>query len=153
MQKELRRLAIGTPPAPAWRAATATTAAESNVDVRRRIEQTRVRLSGPHDLDFEGLHRLLPARRVGVFALGRVDAAGTFRVERVGRAHNDLREELRALIGCGNQFKYALADSARAAFDQECELFHRLRPPGNFIHPGRPAWADWTCHWCTQLHL
>ena len=113
----------------------------------------RTRMSGPYDLTFDSLQRVVTQGRTGVFAIGQTDVSGTFRVQRVGRADDDVLEALRLLIGCGNQFKFAIFTSAREAFDTECELFHRLRPPSTIIHPSRPAGTDWKCHWCTQLHL
>lgn len=114
---------------------------------------SRSRLVGPVELSFDVVDRVLAAAGSGVFALGRVDGAGTFRVERVGRADHNLRESLKSLIGCGNQFKFAVTASAKEAFELECELFHRFRPPSTIIHPGRPPGSDWKCPCCTQLHL
>lgn len=110
-------------------------------------------LQGPYELTFDGIAVALPVALGGVFALGHVDAAGTFRVERVGRDDRDLRGCLQGLIGSSNRFKYAPAASAREAFEQECELFHRLRPPGNIIHPDRPKGSDWRCQVCFQFHF
>jgi hypothetical protein len=110
-------------------------------------------LLGPYDLSFDGVELALPQAQCGVFALGHVDAAGTFRVQRVGRDDQDLRRILRGLIGSSNCFKFAPAASPREAFGRECELFHRLRPPGNIIHPDRPKGSDWRCPVCLQYHF
>lgn len=123
------------------------------IEPRRSTSPVQVRLAGPFELTFDRVDRVLPAGQSGVFALGQVDGTGTFRVQRVGRSDDDLRGCLKGLIGCGNQFKFALTGSVREAFDSECELFHRLRPPCSFIHPARSPGSDWTCHWCSLLHL
>lgn len=109
-------------------------------------------LEGPYDLSFDCLEYTIPRQSVGVYAIGHVDAAGVFRVQRVGRDEVDVKERLRCLIGSGNKFKYALAPNAYTAFDMECELFHRLKPPSNITHPDRPRASGWKCRHCLQFH-
>ena len=108
-------------------------------------------LKGPHALSFDTLERVLPKARTGIYALGYEDHTGRFRVQSVGRDDYDLRARLCELIGSSAMFKFATLTSAREAFDQECELFHNLRPPSNIIHPGRPSGADWQCLHCRQF--
>jgi hypothetical protein len=110
-------------------------------------------LLGPYELSFDGVAQALPSGQCGVFALGHVDAAGTFRVQRVGRDDADLRRRLQGLIGSSNRFKFAPAHSPRLAFESECELFHKFKPPGNIIHPDRQRGSDWKCPHCFQLHV
>lgn len=110
-------------------------------------------LVGPHELSFDCLERTLPRQRIGVFAIGHVDPAGTFRVQRVGRDEEDVQARLRSLIGSANKFKFALVHSAFEAFEIECELFHKLRPPSNVTHPNCPPGSGWKCRHCVQLHL
>lgn len=109
-------------------------------------------LEGPYELSYECLESTLPRQTAGVFALGYVDPDGRFRVNRVGREDGDLRDYLRGLIGSSASFKFSLTGSAREAFDLECELFHRLRPPGNFMHPVRPPGSSWKCRHCLHDH-
>jgi hypothetical protein len=109
-------------------------------------------LRGPHVLSFDILERVLPKSRTGIFALGFEDREGRFRVQSVGRDDYDLRARLCELIGSSAMFKFATHPTARQAFDHECELFHALRPPSYFIHPGRPAGTDWQCAHCLQFH-
>ena len=109
-------------------------------------------LDGPHDLSVDVLERAVP-HRGGVFAVGHVDLAGRFRVQRVGRDDYDLRERLRGLIGSGNKFKYTIVPNPQDAFDLECDLFHKFRPPSNIMHPDRPRGSGWRCRHCLQLHL
>jgi len=108
-------------------------------------------LLGPFELAFDTIERELPPAVCGVFALGYVDPSGTFRVQRVGRG-DDLRNGLRQLIGSSTRFKFAKSVSPQAAFERECELFHRFRPPGNIIHPDRPKGTDWLCPVCARFH-
>ena len=110
----------------------------------------RAELLGPFELTFEGVLEAMPKVQRGVFALGHLDSAGRFRIERIGREDGDLRLRLQALIGSSNRFKFAPAATALDAFESECELFHRFRPPGNIIHPVRPEGSGWRCPVCTR---
>lgn len=109
-------------------------------------------LSGPYDLTYDAVEKLLPRSGGGVFALGYVDGSDLFRVQRVGRAGSDLRAQLQALIGSGNKFKYKLTATEKEAFELECTLFHKLRPPSNISHPDRPRDSGWRCPHCLQHH-
>lgn len=110
-------------------------------------------MNGPYELSFDSLERVLPKAKQGIFTLGYVDHEGRFRVQSVGRDDYDLRARLCELIGSSAMFKFAVMRDARAAFEQECELFHDLRPPSSIIHPGRPVGTDWQCPRCLQFHF
>ncbi len=111
----------------------------------------KTNLKGPHELSFDTLEQVLAKARTGIFALGYVDQTGRFRVQSVGRDDYDLRARLCELIGSSVMFKFATMTSARDAFEQECELFHSLRPPSTVIHPSRPSGTDWRCPHCLQF--
>jgi hypothetical protein len=66
----------------------------------------------------------------------------------VGRSDADVKERLRECIGAGTHFKFDYFQSEREAFERECELFHDIRPPGNFVHPGRPKGTTLRCPRC-----
>jgi len=108
----------------------------------------QTQLLGPFELSFESVDAVVQSGRCGVFALGHVDAAGVFRVERVGRDDKDLRQKLQTAIGSGNRFKFTYANSPEKAFLEECFIFHEFRPPRNFIHPDRLKGSGWTCPIC-----
>lgn len=110
-------------------------------------------LEGPFALTVDTLRAVVPGKGCGVFAVGEVDERGVFRVQRVGRADNDLQSRLSDLVGAGTTFKYRLTANARDAFERECELFHAFRPPGNIMHPDRPRGSDWRCPQCFQFHF
>jgi hypothetical protein len=105
-------------------------------------------LEGPYNFTFDDLETRVPKSRCGVFALGYVDASDRFRVQRVGRDDSDLQQRLKDLIGSSLRFKFRATTTSKMAFESECELFHRLRPPGNFMHPDRPPGSDWRCPIC-----
>lgn len=108
----------------------------------------RTLLLGPYELSYDVVEKALPAGVAGVFALGHVDFEGVFRVERIGRDDCSLRGSLHAAIGSSTRFKYLTVASAQRAFETECELFHRFRPPGNITHPDRPRGSGWKCPVC-----
>ncbi len=109
-------------------------------------------MQGPHTLTFDRVVQVLPKARSGVFTLGYVDPEGRFRVQSVGRDDYDVRARLCELIGSSVMFKFSTLPSAREAFELECELFHKFRPPSTFIHPARPRGTDWQCPHCLQFH-
>lgn len=108
-------------------------------------------LLGPYELSFDTIDKQLPSQACGVFAVGYVDVSNTFRIERVGRDDVNLAELMRSLIGSSGRFKYAICANSKQAFEAECEIFHRFRPPGNFIHPVRPSGSRWRCPICQAL--
>src|SRR5437868_11031842 len=81
-----------------------------------------------------------------IYVVGMLESH-RFQVERVGRSC-DLANELYSCIGQYEAFKFAYCVSEKHAFQQECELFHRLRPVHNKSHPRRPADANWDCPIC-----
>ena len=114
---------------------------------------TSITLKGPHPLTFDSIELVLPKARTGVFTLGYLDRDGRFRVQTVGRDDYDVRARLSELIGSSALFKFAVMASAREAFDQECALFHSLRPPSTVIHPVRQRGTNWQCPHCLQSSL
>lgn len=108
------------------------------------------KLAGPYRLTVDGIASIVPRGRAGTYLLGYPAPDGRFHVKNVGRAEVDLAEKLRACIGTAAMFKFEPMRSAREAFERECELFHDLRPPGNQLHPDRPAGTAWQCPRCLQ---
>lgn len=105
-------------------------------------------LSGPFPLTFEGIEKALPRIGAGVFALGSRDFGGRFVIQSIGRSDVDVKQRLRECIGAGTHFKFDYFPSDKAAFEKECALFHDLAPPGNHVHPGRPAGTTFRCPRC-----
>ena len=105
-------------------------------------------LSGPFPLSFDTIEEIVAAGRPGVFALGSKDDSGRFAIMSIGRSDVDVKERLRECIGAGTFFKFDYFQSEREAFERECELFHDIRPPGNFVHPGRPKGTTLRCPRC-----
>lgn len=110
-------------------------------------------LEGPYSLTVDGIHGAVPEAAVGVFAVGYLDFQNRFRIEAVGRGDQDLRQELRGLIGTSGLFKFRSYVSSKETFLMHCELFHRFTPPGNVVHPSRPAGTDWRCPHCLGSSL
>ena len=110
-------------------------------------------LLGPYRLTFEEIQNTIPRVAPGAFALGHKSPDGRFYIDYVGRAETDIRGKLQSLIGSGSLFKYGCTPNAEAAFRKECELFHDFKPPGNRMHPDRPAGTSWECPRCRFFRL
>ena len=102
-------------------------------------------LNGPHALTDETIDRVVTRTSPGAYALGRVDADGVFCVSYVGRSEGDVGNRLHDHVGKYPRFKYGYYDTAKAAFDKECRLYHDFNPPGNNVHPSAPRGTDWEC--------
>lgn len=109
---------------------------------------TKTGLTGPFRLSFDAIEAAVNRKSAGVYALGREDAEGNFRVSHVGRSDSDVRTRLLDYIGSEALFKYRYCSAAQTAFEKECELFHDFSPPGNRMHPGRPKGTKWRCPRC-----
>lgn len=105
-------------------------------------------LAGPYRLTYDTIDAAVTRSSAGVFALGYTDPDGRFCVNHVGRADTDMKGKLRNLIGSANFFKFGYQPTSKAAFEKECELYHEFTPPGNRVHPGRPAGTSWACPRC-----
>lgn len=105
-------------------------------------------LLGPHTLVFDVINDEVVNQRPGAYALGYTDNRGRFLVTYVGSAMADLKSKLKQHIGTARQFKFRHYATDQAAFEKECELFHRLLPVGNFLHPERPKMSNWSCPHC-----
>lgn len=102
-------------------------------------------LNGPYALTAEVIDRVVTRTSPGAYALGRVDADGVFRVGYVGRSDSNVGDRLHDHVGKYAKFKYGYHNTAKAAFDKECRLYHDFNPPGNDVHPSAPRGADWDC--------
>lgn len=82
----------------------------------------------------------------GVYLLDRTTTGG-FTINYVGRADDNVARRLKEHVAKGvyKYFKYEYADSARAAFEMECKLYHSYRNLDNEIHPARPAGTSYSC--------
>lgn len=103
-------------------------------------------LYGPYELDDDTVATM--GSKPGAYALGSVDQRGTFHVSYVGRADRDLKKRLGDHIGSYASFKAAVYETAEAAFDKECTLYHDFDPPSNTIHPASPAGSNRLCPVC-----
>ena len=109
---------------------------------------TTTSLLGPFRLAYDEISSSVTRIAPGAFVLGHKGPDGRFYVDFVGRADKDIKTQLLGLIGSGTLFKYRVTPSAEQAFHMECELFHDFKPPGNRMHPDRPAGTKWECPRC-----
>ena len=108
-------------------------------------------LCGPYRLTYEQVNSVVRPGTPGVFALGYGQGRDVFYVNYIGRSDNDVRTRLLDFIGSDSLFKFREIGSAKDAFLRECELFHAFSPPGNRLHPSRPALSGWRCPHCLAL--
>lgn len=107
-------------------------------------------LFGPYSLTKQGVDGL-SGNGPGAYALGHTDASGVFKVQYVGRSDDDLVGRLRKHIPEPyQQFKHAFYQTAKAAFDKECSLYHDFTPPDNKVHPAKSPGTNWACPVCGQ---
>ena len=105
-------------------------------------------LSGPYSLTKQSIDKNVTRTSPGAYALGKT-SANTFHISYVGRSDDDVADRLQDHVGNYDQFKYGYFDSAKAAFEKECRLYHDFDPPDNKVHPARPQNANWMCPVCT----
>ncbi len=84
----------------------------------------------------------------GAYALGYTKD-NTFYIDYVGRSDADVAKRLKDHVGKYSRFKYEYYQSAKAAFEKECRLYHDFSPSDNKVHPDRPNGSGWACPVCT----
>jgi len=103
-------------------------------------------LYGPFPLTKDGVSNNVKGIGAGAYALGHSDAQGAFYIDYVGRSDDDLAGRLQQHTPEKYPiFKHAFFNSAKAAFDKECTLYHDFSPPDNKVHPARPRGSNWAC--------
>lgn len=107
-------------------------------------------LIGPYRLTVDGIADAVKERSPGVYALGHQDFNGRFRITHIGRSDKELSQTLRDMIGTSSLFKFLPLATSKEAFEKECELFHKFKPPGSSLHPVRPPGTNWSCPRCMQ---
>ncbi len=108
-----------------------------------------------HPFTVSELDRLVTLKSPGVYSLGYLDEHGRFTVRAIGRADEDLRDELSVrmmllmgadmLSGPGDslraqysRFTFQYTASAEEAFERECLEYHRVFDQlDNKMHPSR----------------
>ena len=105
-------------------------------------------LYGPYPLRQETIKDLLIFASPGTYVLGDTDAEG-FHPRCVGRSDFDVAARIREYVGAYSEFKFAYCETARAAFERECRLYHEFAPSlDSQLHPSRRAYSDWRCPHC-----
>lgn len=112
---------------------------------------SELQLQGPFKFDRQGVSQALTARLPGVYAFGHTDAEGTFIIEKVGRSDDDVRRPLETSVECYSQFAFQVCASPKAAFENECRLFHNCLDVRSYVHPVGPEGSYWKCPECRIL--
>jgi hypothetical protein len=106
-------------------------------------------LYGPHPLRQDTIKELLILASPGTYVLGDAGTEG-FRARRVGRSDYDVAARLREFVGFYSAFKFTYCDSARVAFERECELYHAFAASlDSPLHPSRRSYSVWRCPHCS----
>jgi len=96
-------------------------------------------MNGPYKLTNDEVDRQVTKKSAGNYALGRSNDEGTFIVNYVGRADNDVNARIKDHVGEKyTKFKFSYADSAKAAFQKECHNYHGFgesKRLDNKVHP------------------
>jgi len=108
-------------------------------------------LFGPHPLTSQGIDAAVKGAGVGTYVLGRQEP-NNFIVNYVGRSDTDLNDRLKDWEGSKyTHFKFGFFETAKAAFEKECTVFHDFGGSAkldNDIHPDRPNGSGWRCPRC-----
>lgn len=105
-------------------------------------------LRGPFALTDEVIDQEVSPSRPGAYVLENFGDPPEFRVDYVGRSDTDVNNQLHVHVGSYKRFRYEYCDSAQAAFERECSLYHDFEPRDNPIHPQRPPGTRWKCPRC-----
>lgn len=107
-------------------------------------------LQGSFPLTREGINNNVTRTSPGAFALG-YRRENTFYPKYVGRSDLDVNDRLHDHIGERPRFKFEYYDTAKAAFEKECRLYHDFKEYlDNKIHLRPSAGADWKCPRCDK---
>ena len=106
-------------------------------------------MQGPFDLNSDSIDKHVIEISPGNYALGYV-LSNKFVVMRIGRSDSDINKKLHEWIWdkSHTMFKFSYAESAKAAFEKECQNFHDFQPDENTDHPARPDNTNWHCPVC-----
>lgn len=106
-------------------------------------------MEGPFELQRAKLDGLVTRTAPGTFIL----ASEREGVEYVGRSDDDVKAGIAEWLGEYEFFQFEYAETAEAAFERECDVWHRYGGPlgklDNLDHPARPAGAAWLCPRCS----
>ena len=105
-------------------------------------------LQGPFALTDQVIDQEVSPGRPGAYLLEESSDLINFRAGYVGRSESDVNNQLHVHVGSYKRFRYQYCDTAQAAFERECALYHDFEPRDNPIHPQRPAGTQWKCPRC-----
>ncbi len=113
-------------------------------------------MEGPYVLVPDKIDEQITAKTPGNFALGYI-VDTDFIVIYIGRADEDLNTVLKDFVFWRSDclfFKYAVAKTAKEAFEKECINFHDFGETvnlKNIHHPEPPPQSRWKCPGCIKF--
>jgi hypothetical protein len=106
-------------------------------------------LVGPFPLVTGQIDAEIQEKCPGAYVLGS-GASDDFRASFVGRSDSDLNASLKEHVGAYTHFRFGYSESAREAFEYECQLYHAYSPRHSRMHPIRPRSVICRCPVCHQ---
>lgn len=109
-------------------------------------------MSGPYSLNTQTVNKLVSSSSPGVYILSTDGKTAHY----VGRSDNDVAGRLNWWVNNSQKYTYFWfepASSAKAAFDLECQWWHKYRPDDNQNHPDRPDGSGWQCPVCNIFNV
>ena len=105
-------------------------------------------LEGPYQLQRDTVDQWVSRASPGTYAMGESDPEG-FHIRYIGRSDSDVAVRIRELVGFYPEFQFAYFNTANAAFEKECQLFHEFgKSLDTRLHPSRSAYSNWRCPYC-----
>ncbi len=119
------------------------------------VSWLRLDMDDTYAFTAQWIDEVVPEGYAGCYVLGNANGS-QFEVGYVGRSDSDVHQELRVQEGKNRAgahnpykyFKYGLAQTAQAAFEIECQVYHESGGSDsldNKTHPGGPKKAHWKC--------
>jgi hypothetical protein len=71
-----------------------------------------------------------------------------FQIRYVGRSDTNVNNQLHVYVGAYCRFKYEYYSSSKAAFEEQCNLYHDFEPANNITHPACSTGSEWKCPRC-----
>jgi hypothetical protein len=109
-----------------------------------------------YDFTSAEIEATITEKSAGSYSLGQMNETGRFVAQYVGRADQNLGQELLYRLRISPQyqsFQFAYAPSPQAAFEQQCQTYHAFggsEALDNKKHPKCPSHTTWVCPVCGE---
>jgi len=104
-------------------------------------------MNGPYSLNSQTISSVIPGNSIGAYILSKDGKVAHY----VGRSDSNLANRLGQHISDYqnySHFWFETSNSILAAFELECQWWHKYKPDDNEVHPDRPDNTNWQCPVC-----